>query len=282
MGAPDLFLLDPDGRPSVVAGVPPDYFSATGQRWGNPLYRWESHAADGYSWWTRRMQRALDLFDVVRIDHFRGFAGAWEIPAAEPTAVKGRWVAGPGSDLFDAVTARLGELPVIAEDLGIITPDVEDLRDRYGFPGMRVAQFGFEPGSPHSPDRYPSHVVAYPGTHDNDTLRGWAEDPTRQEEHERARALVGEGPLHRALLRTTIASAADTVVVPFQDVLELGTEARMNVPGKAAGNWEWRFRWEDVGADSVRRMTTVTAETGRAQRSMGTRTAFPYSVHEPS
>ncbi len=280
---PDLFLLDPDGRPGVVAGVPPDYFSATGQLWGNPLYRWERHAETGYAWWTERMRRTLDLVDVVRVDHFRGFAAHWEVPAGEETAVNGRWVPGPGTALFEAMTARLGELPIIAEDLGVITPDVEELRDRFGFPGMRVTQFGFTPDSPHSPDRLPPHVVAYTGTHDNDTLAGWTADPARGHEHDAARWMLGNpADLAAAVLEATLASAANTVVVPFQDVLGLGSEARFNVPGTAVGNWEWRFFWDDVSTEAVRRHAERVTAAGRAQRSMGTRTAFPYSVQDPS
>jgi len=285
---PELFLLDGDGRPTVVAGVPPDYFSATGQRWGNPLYAWERHAETGYEWWADRLARTFELFDVVRIDHFRGFAAHWEVAASEETAVNGRWVEGPGAALFTALRSRLGELPVIAEDLGVITPDVTALRESFGFPGMRVAQFGFSPDSPHAPDRHPPDVVAYPGTHDNDTLVGWASDPSFAAEHAEARRVLGldadapPGELAGAVLRATLSSAATTVVVPFQDVLGLGSEARMNVPGTAEGDWEWRFSWDEVSPGAVARHAALVVATGRGQRSTGTRTAFPYSVHEPS
>lgn len=265
-----LFHLDDQGMPTVVAGVPPDYFSATGQRWGNPLYDWERHAQDGFAWWKARMRRMLELFDLVRIDHFRGFAASWHIPATEATAVVGEWVSAPGVELFDALTDEFGRMPVIAEDLGVITEDVEALRDRYGFPGMKVLQFGFGTESAHALEEFRTNVVAYTGTHDNDTAVGWwtDPDPRRVPEHAAARALLGidrrgRGFAHR-LMTVLFESVADTTVVPLQDVLELGSDARMNTPGVEAGNWRWRFRWDQIDSADVDWMRSLAIRTGRS------------------
>jgi 4-alpha-glucanotransferase len=266
---PDLFRLDERGLPTVVAGVPPDYFSATGQRWGNPVYAWERHERDGFSWWKARMRRSLELFDLVRIDHFRGFSAAWHIPANEETAVVGEWVPAPGIELFDALTDSLGAMPVIAEDLGVITAEVVAMRDRYGFPGMKVLQFGFGSESAHAIDRFRTNVVAYTGTHDNDTAVGWWRDPGQGRAPERAlaRTQLGlertEGGFARALITALFESIADTVIVPLQDILELGSEARMNTPGVAAGNWRWRFTSEEIDDDRVRWLRTLANRTGR-------------------
>lgn len=268
-GHPDLFHLDAHGQPTVVAGVPPDYFSATGQRWGNPLYAWERHERDGFSWWKERMRRSLELFDLVRIDHFRGFSASWHIPANEETAVVGKWVPAPGIELFDALTDTLGAMPVIAEDLGLITADVEALRDRYGFPGMKVLQFGFESESAHALDRFRTNVVAYTGTHDNDTALGWWRDPDERRAPERAlaRSQLGleatEDGFARALITVLFESIADTVIVPLQDILESGSEARMNTPGVEGGNWRWRFTTEEIDADRIHWLRTLANRTGR-------------------
>lgn len=265
---PHLFHLDENGMPTVVAGVPPDYFSETGQRWGNPLYDWGRHRADGFSWWTARMARSMELFDLVRIDHFRGFSAAWHIPASEETAVNGAWIEGPGVDLFDAVALDLGPLPVIAEDLGVITAEVEALRDRLGFPGMKVLQFGFGTESTHAPERFRRNVVAYTGTHDNDTATGWWLDthPDRIPEHEAARRVLGTNGIdfHWALITALFESVADTVIVPLQDVLGLDSTARMNTPGIEAGNWRWRFDWAAIDDVTVARMRTLALRTGRS------------------
>ena len=240
---PRLFELDADGRPSVVAGVPPDFFSATGQRWGNPLYRWAEHARDGYAWWVRRMRCTFELVDIVRIDHFRGFAGYWEIPADEPTAVHGRWRTGPGADLFKAINAALGPMPIIAEDLGVITPDVEALRRRFQFPGMRILQFAFGDDASNTflPHHHECDTVVYPGTHDNDTCLGWWAGAA---EHERRFAqdylACGDDDMAWALIRSACASVADTAIYAMQDVLSLPGEARMNFPGQSSGWWQWR------------------------------------------
>jgi 4-alpha-glucanotransferase len=266
-----LFELAPDGRQQVVAGVPPDYFSATGQRWGNPLYRWSAHAADGYAWWTARIRHTFTLVDVVRIDHFRGFAACWEIPASEPTAIHGRWVPGPGQALFDAIGAALGPLPVIAEDLGIITPDVDALRQHADLPGMRVLQFAFGGPSdnPYLPHRYEPATVVYTGTHDNDTTQGWWASASAAE-RAHAAAYLGQdaaalGPeIHWALLRLAWASVADTAIAPLQDVLGLPSADRMNLPGESEGHWAWRFDWGMVLPEHAERLAALTRLYGRA------------------
>ncbi len=246
---PELFHFGDDGRPTVVAGVPPDYFSATGQRWGNPLYRWDVLAETGYAWWVERVRAALGMVDIVRIDHFRGFAAYWEIPASEETAVNGRWVEGPGHALFGVLRAELGELPVIAEDLGVITPDVDELRLRHGLPGMKVLQFAFasDADDPYLPHNYERECVVYTGTHDNDTTAGWyASAPEVERDLVRRYLATGGGEIAWEMIRLAQASVADTAIVPLQDVLGLGSEARMNTPGTAGGNWAWRFAWQDV------------------------------------
>lgn len=245
----DLFQLDEEGHPTVVAGVPPDYFSATGQRWGNPLYRWDEMRSSGYGWWLGRLQRALDQLDIVRIDHFRGFAAYWEIPAGEATAVNGRWVEAPGAELFETLRAGLGALPVIAEDLGVITPDVEELRDRFGLPGMKVLQFAFGggPDDPYLPHNYERNCVVYTGTHDNDTTIGWYQSaPERERDHVRRYLARDDDDIAWQLLRLASASTAEMAITPLQDLLRLDSRARMNSPGSAAGNWSWRFAWDDV------------------------------------
>ncbi len=246
---PDLFFFGEGGTPTVVAGVPPDYFSATGQRWGNPLYRWDRLAETGYAWWIERVRAALRLFDVVRIDHFRAFAAYWEIPADEPTAVNGRWVPVPGNDLFQALRRELGALPLIAEDLGVITPDVDELRLANGLPGMKVLQFAFAGGAadPYLPHNYTPDCVVYTGTHDNDTTAGWyAGAPEAERDMVRRYLARGDERVAWEMIRLAQASVADRAVVPMQDVLGLGGEGRMNTPGVAAGNWSWRFAWADV------------------------------------
>ncbi|MCU1262279.1 MAG: 4-alpha-glucanotransferase (amylomaltase) [Bryobacterales bacterium] len=252
----DLFQLNERGEPLVVAGVPPDYFSATGQLWGNPIYRWDAIERTGFAWWIERLRAAFATFDVIRLDHFRGFEAYWEVPANEPTAVNGRWVKAPGTQLFETVRKVLGEVPVVAENLGVITPEVEALRERFGFPGMAVLQFGFgsDPQAPDfRPHNYPRERFAYSGTHDNDTTIGWwtsagAGDSTRSAEDvekERRVALdylnTDGSEMNWAFIRTLMASVASDVIFPLQDVLGLGSEARMNTPGKGSGNWRWRF-----------------------------------------
>lgn len=259
---PDLFELDAQGQPTVVAGVPPDLFAATGQRWGNPLYRWPAHAADGYAWWTDRIRHLFELVDVLRIDHFRGFAAHWEIPASEPTAMNGRWVPGPGAALFEAVSQALGPLPIVAEDLGVITPDVHALRQQLGFPGMRILHFAWGEhgeGDPrHLPHRHATDSVVYTGSHDNDTSIGWWSGLGEATRHHLRQYLATDGrDIAGDLLRAACASVADTALYPLQDVLRLGGEHRMNRPGQPEGCWAWRFLWSDVQphhAEQLRRL----------------------------
>lgn len=241
---PDLFYLDEDGNPSVVSGVPPDYFTETGQLWGNPLYRWDIHTANGYKWWLDRIRAMLKQVDIVRLDHFRGFAGYWEVPAGEETAVNGRWMPGPGEEFFQAVWDCLGDLPIIAEDLGEITPDVIELRERFSLPGMKIVQFAFtgDPQDPFLPHNHVKNCVVYTGTHDNDTSRGWFMRVTEKERDFCRRYLCRDGhDISWDLIRTAWSSVAMFALAPMQDFLDLGNEARMNYPGNSSGNWSWRM-----------------------------------------
>jgi len=238
-----LFMLDERGFPTVVAGVPPDYFSPTGQRWGNPLYRWDVLENRDYAWWMRRLEAVLTHVDYVRMDHFRGFESYWEVPAEEPTAEKGRWVSGPGSDLFYAMQAKFGHLPIIAEDLGLITDAVIQLRETFDFPGMKVLQFAFDGDNqhPYLPHNYPQNCIAYTGTHDNDTTVGWYRAaPERERDFYRRYFRVPGDDVAWDFIRAVWASNAVWAIAPMQDLLCLETHARMNLPGTAAGNWTWR------------------------------------------
>jgi len=254
---PELFHLDSEGRPTAVAGVPPDYFSETGQLWGNPLYRWDAMAETGYQWWIERIRATLAQVDIVRLDHFRGFEQYWEVPGGEKTAINGHWAQGPGAAFFEAVGQALGELPIIAEDLGFITPEVKALRDRFGFPGMRILQFAFgtDPqAGDFKPHNFTHNTVVYTGTHDNDTTVGWftsagTGDSTRtaaevREERESVLKYLGTDghEIHWDFIRLALSSVADTAIIPLQDVLGLGSEARMNIPARESGNWGWRYR----------------------------------------
>ena len=265
---PEIFHLRPDGSPEFVAGVPPDAFSKTGQRWGNPLYRWPALKARGYDWWIERMRMALRLCDILRLDHFRGFEQYWEIPGAEPTAVNGRWVHGPGDDLFIALRNALGELPLVAEDLGHITPEVHALRDRFAIPGMRVMQFGFgdEGAQMYLPHRFHPNVVVYTGTHDNDTTLGWWRNHASEHERSAASAYfapLGEAEVNWAFIRAAIASVAVLCVIPLQDVLGLGSEARMNTPSHPDGNWRWRYLPQQLNSSVAGRLAELSAGAGR-------------------
>ncbi|MBA3242314.1 MAG: 4-alpha-glucanotransferase [Acidobacteria bacterium] len=275
---PSLFKLDGLGRPLSVAGVPPDYFSRTGQLWGNPIYDWERMREDDFGWWVERVRATLQFVDVIRIDHFRGFAAFWEIPGGDETAERGRWVYAPGSELFRAVKAALGRLPIIAEDLGFITPDVLALRDEFDFPGMRIFQFAFggDPSNKDLPHNYVRNAVAYTGTHDNDTAVGWfrseaggASSVRSAAQIERERAfclhyLRSDGrEIHWDFIRAVLASVADTVLVPLQDVLGLGSEARMNIPATMSGNWSWRFRSGDLTEELSARLRHMAELYGR-------------------
>lgn len=241
---PELFYLDRVGNPEYVAGVPPDYFSPTGQRWGNPLYRWDVHKDSGYQWWIDRFRSVLSLVDIVRLDHFRGFAGYWRIPGDAETAEKGRWVPGPGHEFLETLEDALGELPIIAEDLGVITPDVVKLRDDFNLPGMKILQFAFvgSPSDKFLPHNYPENCVVYTGTHDNDTVRGWYERVSEAEKDFYRRYLQRDGSnVSWDMIRACWWSVAVFAIAPLQDFLGLGNEARMNYPGKLGGNWTWRF-----------------------------------------
>ncbi len=241
----ELFRLDAEGRPVAVAGVPPDYFSETGQLWGNPLYDWDRMARDGYAWWVRRLGHALRLADAVRLDHFRGFAAFWEVPAGAETAAEGRWVPGPGEALFRALDASLGGLPFVAEDLGTITPDVHALRRRLGLPGMAILQFAFtpEPRSSYLPYNLTRDTVLYTGTHDNDTTVGWWLGKATEAERDFARRYMGTDgrEIHWDMIRLALSTVADLAVVPHQDLAGLGSDCRMNVPGRPDGNWAFRI-----------------------------------------
>jgi 4-alpha-glucanotransferase len=275
----ELFFLNGDGTPSVVAGVPPDYFSATGQRWGNPLYDWAAHRETGYAWWTRRMCRILNMADSVRIDHFRGFEDYWEIPANEPTAVKGRWVKGPGLELFQMLEKNLRHCPefgkkfrldehVIAENLGIITDEVEALREVCGFPGMWVLQFRFgaepmyRPG--YCPEGTEKNWAVYTGTHDNDTLQSWLEQIDGRERSRIHDYLKTDGvAIHRDLIELALRAPAKWAVLPLQDVLGLGGEARMNMPGTTQGNWGWRFSEDMISPETIHWLRDAVRRNGR-------------------
>jgi 4-alpha-glucanotransferase len=281
---PGIFYLDDAGRPTVVAGVPPDYFSKTGQLWGNPLYRWDAMAEDGYTWWVERFRATSDLVDVIRLDHFRGFEKYWEVPGTDTTAVNGRWIPGPGIELFQAVEKALGPLHIIAEDLGMITAEVEALREQLGFPGMRVLQFNFgsDPGADaYRPHNYPRNCVVYTGTHDNNTTIGWlkgedVKDSTqskeeRQKETQLALKYMGSDghEINWDFIRLALMSVADTAIIPMQDVLGLGSEARMNIPGTTEGNWRWRFVPDAPTEEIKARLRELTALYGRQLRSDG-------------
>lgn len=262
-----LFALDEKGRREVVAGVPPDYFSATGQLWGNPLYRWDVMAERGYGWWVQRFANALRQFDLLRVDHFRGFEAYWEVPADAETAEAGQWQPGPGTAVFDAAQKTLGPLPIVAEDLGLITDAVHQLREQLNFPGMRVLQFGFDTIADdfHRPEAYPENSVVYTGTHDNDTLVGWLErrDPPPEKEDPLQPLLKGKRPAHWELIDAVLRSAADTAIVPLQDLLGLDNAARMNIPGQAAGNWTWRVRADQLTPEIAFTLHQLTEQFGR-------------------
>lgn len=266
---PQLFRLDRELAPTVVAGVPPDYFSETGQRWGNPVYDWDALRSDGFAWWVRRLRRNLDLVDALRIDHFRGFAGYWAIPAAEPTAVNGRWMDAPGHELFQALARKLPALPFIAEDLGVITPDVRELRDAFGLPGMKVIQFAFGGDAPRNPDipfRHVPRSVVYTGTHDNAPSRAWFEtldDAARWQFEAYVGHEVRPDAAHLAMLRLALGSVSELCILPLQDILGLGSEARMNTPSVAENNWCWRMLPAHMERRRFEALARMTALYGR-------------------
>jgi len=270
---PELFRLDEQGQPTAVAGVPPDYFSATGQLWGNPLYRWDVSAFSGHRWWINRIRASLGMFDFVRLDHFRGFEAYWEVPATASTAAGGKWVAGPGAEFFRVLQAELKELPFVAENLGVITPGVEALRNGFGFPGMSLLQFAFgkDPQGPSfRPHNYSRELVAYTGGHDNDTTLGWwtssgvgesiRTEHDIREEHDFTRAYLGfqNEEVNWIFIRTVLASVANTAIVPLQDILGLGSEARMNLPGTVSGNWRWRYKANSLAEEVREKLLALT------------------------
>ena len=266
---PELFYLNPDGRPSSVAGVPPDYFSPTGQLWGNPLYRWGVHKQSGYAWWVERFRAVLEQVDIVRLDHFRGFAGYWKVSGKAKTAVKGRWVRGPGRDFLLAVRNALGSLPIIAEDLGVITPDVVKLRDGFWLPGMKILQFAFEGGplDPFLPHHYPQNCVVYTGTHDNDTARGWYERVNEEARTFYHRYLDRDGSqVAWDMIRACWASVAVYALAPMQDFLDLDNSGRMNYPGNPSGNWTWRMAEGAINDELARRIKELNFLYSRGKK----------------
>jgi 4-alpha-glucanotransferase len=260
------FKLNGEGRPEVIAGVPPDYFSASGQRWGNPHYDWEKIRADGFRWWIERIAAQLELFDIIRIDHFRGFESFWAIPVDEPTAINGRWVKAPGDELFTALKNHFGILPLVAEDLGVITAEVTRLRERFGLPGMKILQFAFDSDArnPYLPHNHEAKAVVYTGTHDNDTTLGWYRKlpPARVQYVDEYLGETGD-LMPWPLIRCALESVAQLAMIPMQDILMLGSEHRMNTPGTEQGNWVWRFSWDQVNDELVRRLGHMTALYGR-------------------
>jgi len=266
----DLFLLDENGQPTVVAGVPPDYFSETGQRWGNPHYNWAAMQQDGFAWWRARLRAHFEWFDLVRIDHFRGLAAAWTIPASEPTAIHGEWVETPGAALLQAILDEMGALPLVAEDLGVITPDVTALRHQFELPGMAVLQFAFDDhaDNPHKPGNVHPDTVYYVGTHDNDTTLGWWRTLPDYAQHQVMQQLgVAEADaVPDAMMAAVLHSHAALAVLTMQDVLHLGSEARMNTPGTDNGNWSWRFEWDALPPDLAFRLLEQCQKADRCER----------------
>ncbi len=268
---PELFYLDEAGNPTVVAGVPPDYFSPTGQLWGNPLYRWDVHAQSNYAWWIERLRSCLALYDIIRLDHFRGFAGYWEVPAGLPTAEIGRWVPGPGKHFFDAIQTVFPDLPIIAEDLGVITPDVVELRVQYQLPGMKILQFAFstDADDPFLPHNYPVNCVAYTGTHDNDTTLGWYLSAPEEERDFCRRYLARSGDdVSWDFIRAVWGSTAVMALAPMQDLLGLDTTARMNYPSRPSGNWDWRMPANSMGTNVINRLKEMNTLYSRLPDAM--------------
>ena len=282
---PELFQLDASGQPTAVAGVPPDYFSSEGQRWGNPLYDWSALAESGYAWWIDRIRATLELVDVIRIDHFRGFAAAWSVPADSPTAAGGHWERGPGKVFFDAVEAAIGDLPFLVEDLGLISSDVIALREELGLPGMKVLQFAFDSGpeSMYLPHNYERNCVVYPATHDNQTTSGWFSNLSDDHRQNVQRYLGGDGSdIAWDLIRISLASVADLAIAPLQDVMRLGDEARMNTPGQPFGNWTWRYLPHMLHAGLASGLAEMTMSYGRAPGTPAPRGFDPYDYTAPN
>ncbi|MDZ7956755.1 MAG: 4-alpha-glucanotransferase [Aulosira sp. DedQUE10] len=268
---PDIFCLDEEtGEAAQMAGVPPDYFSATGQLWGNPVYNWEVLQKQDFKWWLQRFEAMLDYVDIIRIDHFRGFEAYWSVSQGEETAMNGEWVKAPGDAFFEVIRQKLGKLPVLAEDLGVITPEVEALRDKFEFPGMKVLQFAFgsDPANPFLPFNYPHNAVVYTGTHDNDTTIGWFNQASDREKQNLLLYLGGINPdgIHWDLIRLALSSIANQAIIPLQDVLGLGGEARMNFPSVAEGNWEWRYFEAALTKELSQNLKSLTTLYGRAPK----------------
>ncbi|MCX7595560.1 MAG: 4-alpha-glucanotransferase [Fischerella sp.] len=266
---PDIFCLDEEtGEAELMAGVPPDYFSATGQLWGNPVYDWEKLQKQDFKWWVQRFEAMLDYVDIIRIDHFRGFEAFWGVPKGEETAVNGKWIKAPGEELFKTIKQKLGKLPVLAEDLGTITPDVEALRDKFEFPGMKVLQFAFgsDSSNPYLPFNYTRNAVVYTGTHDNDTTVGWFNQASDWEKRNLLLYLgcISPDGVHWDLIRLALSSIANLAIVPLQDILGLDSQARMNFPSKAEGNWEWRYQEHALMPELSNKLKTLTTLYGRA------------------
>ena len=262
----DIFQFDKEKNPIAVGGVPPDYFSITGQLWGNPLFKWDILKQQGYKWWIDRIKANLILYDIIRIDHFRGFAGYWSVPYGEKTAINGKWIPGPGKELFECIKRELGEIPIIAEDLGVITVDVEELRDSFNLPGMKILQFAFDSSEANDylPHNFPKNCVVYTGTHDNDTLMGWVKNANEEDRKYLLNYLSSSGDdLCWDLIRLAWASVAYTAIVPMQDILVLGSEARMNLPGTTVNNWMWRARTTDFSDELASKLAWLTELYGR-------------------
>lgn len=266
---PEIFCLDEEtGEAALMAGVPPDYFSATGQLWGNPVYNWEELEKQNFKWWVQRFESLLDYVDIIRIDHFRGFQAYWAVKAGEETALNGEWIEAPGDAFFEVLNEKLGKLPILAEDLGVITEEVEALRDKFEFPGMKILQFAFgsDAGNGFLPFNYPRNCLVYTGTHDNDTTVGWF---YQLSDYERERVLrylgcISPEGIHWDFIRLAMSSVANQAIMPFQDILGLGNDARMNFPSKAEGNWGWRYRSEAVNNEVSDRLKSLTELFGRA------------------
>ncbi len=265
---PETFCLDPDGLPSLMAGVPPDYFSATGQLWGNPVYNWEQLQQQDFKWWVQRFRAMLEYIDIIRIDHFRGFQAYWAVPSGQTTAMNGEWIEAPGEALFQTLNQQLGKLPVLAEDLGTITPEVDALREQFEFPGMKIVQFAFGSSvvNPYLPFNYQQNCVVYTGTHDNDTTVGWFEQLSPDEKKTVIDYLgsTSSAGIHWDLTRLALSSVANQAIIPLQDILGLGNSSRMNVPSRAEGNWAWRYQSDDLTEELRDRLQTMTTIYGRA------------------
>jgi 4-alpha-glucanotransferase len=267
---PEIFSLDKNKRPIYVAGVPPDYFSSTGQLWGHPVYRWDVLKKSGYSWWLKRIEHNLKLFHMFRLDHFRGFVGYWEVPASEKTAINGKWVDAPAEDFFNTLLRHFPDIPIIAEDLGVITPDVREIIERFGFPGMKVLLFAFGedlPTNPYAPHNHVKNCVVYTGTHDNNTIKGWFKKELTPKDRKRISEYIGhevtEKTIHWDIIRLAMMSVADTVIIPMQDILGLGEKDRMNLPASPTGNWEWRLLSEQLTPQLIKKLSNITRIYGR-------------------